>query len=92
MSLANSPHRADICRIYIRITRRMTLDETAFREWQEQMKITAVQAAKLLGKSPDTISRYRTTGVPASEALVVGLACSALAMGLRPWGAYSEAR
>jgi transcriptional regulator with XRE-family HTH domain len=49
-----------------------------FKEWQSRMGWSAVETAKRLGKSPDTISAYRINGVPASQSRLVGLAMAAL--------------
>jgi transcriptional regulator with XRE-family HTH domain len=49
-----------------------------FRDWQERMGWSAAEVAKRLGKSPDTISAYRISGVPKAQARVVGLAMAAL--------------
>ncbi len=49
-----------------------------FKDWQERMGWSAAEAAKRLGKSPDTISAYRINGVPKAQATVVGLAMAAL--------------
>jgi transcriptional regulator with XRE-family HTH domain len=55
-----------------------------FKEWQVTMGWSAAEAARRLGKSPDTISKYRAKGVPQREALVVTLACKALEAGIKP--------
>ena len=55
-----------------------------FKEWQKSMGWTAAEAARRLGKSPDTISAYRSKGVPLREAVVVSLACKALTAGMKP--------
>ena len=49
-----------------------------FKDWQERMGWSAIETAKRLGKSPDTISAYRINGVPKAQAIVVGLAMAAL--------------
>ncbi|CDX26760.1 conserved hypothetical protein [Mesorhizobium plurifarium] len=61
------------------------MDSGTFIAWQSHMRFTSAEAARQLGKSADTISRYRRFGVPESEALIVGLACTAIAMKLPPW-------
>lgn len=58
-----------------------------FLAWMARVHLNIGQAAEVLGKSRDTIARYRTDGVPEREAKVVGLACAAYAHGLPPWGA-----
>lgn len=56
-----------------------------FVAWQKHLGLSNAEAGRRLGKSADTISRYRSAGVPASEAEIVGLACSALALAIVPW-------
>ena len=56
-----------------------------FKIWMAEVGLNGRQAAEALGKSEDTISRYRTVGVPPSEAGVIRLACAALAAKLAPW-------
>lgn len=46
----------------------------AFNAWLAAMKITGSEAGRLLGVSPNTITRYRQTGGPR----MLGLACAAL--------------
>jgi len=60
----------------------MTADR--FKDWQKRMGWSAAEAAKRLGKSPDTISAYRINGVPKAQAQVVGLAMAALEHRLEP--------
>lgn len=55
-----------------------------FKEWQARMGWAGAEAGKRLGKSADTISKYRTQGVPPREAIVVSLACKALEAGIKP--------
>lgn len=55
-----------------------------FKAWQADMGWTATEAARRLGKSADTISRYRAHGVPERDAVTVALACKALANRLTP--------
>lgn len=59
----------------------MTADD--FRGWMLEMGWTIQQASYHLGKSIETIRRYRLEGVPAREATVIWLACEALRAGLR---------
>jgi hypothetical protein len=61
------------------------MSKDQFVAWQKHLGISNAEAGRRLGKSADTIGRYRTQGVPASEAIMVGLACSALALGVPPW-------
>lgn len=63
------------------------MDAKDFRIWQAMVDKNGMQAAMALGKSPDTISRYRKFGVPASEAPIVRLAMAAIAAGLKPYEA-----
>lgn len=56
-----------------------------FKRWQIDAGLNGREAADALGKSEDTISRYRTQGVPASESPVVRLACAAIISKLPPW-------
>ena len=49
-----------------------------FKEWQESMGWSAAETARRLGKSPDTITSYRISGVPETQSKVVGLAMAAL--------------
>lgn len=55
-----------------------------FKAWQATMGWTAAEAGRRLGKSADTISKYRANGVPEREAIVVTLACNALEAGMKP--------
>lgn len=55
-----------------------------FKDWQARMGWSAAETAKRLGKSPDTISAYRISGVPKAQSLVVGLAMAALEHRLEP--------
>lgn len=61
------------------------MDAETFKAWQAHMGFNGAVAAHRLGKSEDTISRYRRHGVPKSEARIVGYACSAIAMMLPEW-------
>ena len=63
------------------------MDSQTFIAWQEHMGFSGAEAAREIGKSADTISRYRRNGVPESESRIVGLACAAIAMKLPAWGA-----
>lgn len=49
-----------------------------FKDWQDRMGWSAAEAARRLGKSPDTISTYRVYGVPETQSVVVELAMAAL--------------
>ncbi len=49
-----------------------------FKDWQERMGWSAIECARRLGKSADTISAYRISGVPKAQSIVVGLAMAAL--------------
>lgn len=61
------------------------MDSGTFIAWQSHMRFTSAEAARQLGKSADTISRYRRNGVPESEARIVALACAAIAMKVPAW-------
>jgi hypothetical protein len=56
-----------------------------FKLWMVEAGLNGRQAADALGKSEDTISRYRTSGVPKSETAIVRLACAAIVAKLAPW-------
>jgi hypothetical protein len=58
-----------------------------FRIWLAMVDKNGEQAAVALGKSTDTIGRYRKKGIPASEAYIVRLAMAAVAAGIKPWSA-----
>lgn len=55
---------------------RYIADVTAagFRAWLKAMNISGAEAARLLGVSPDTITRYKAKGGPK----LLALACAAL--------------
>jgi len=57
------------------------MSASEFAEWLKAMKISGAEAARQLGITPNTITRYRRTGAP----LVVALACSALFHRLGEW-------
>ena len=57
----------------------MTASE--FQAWLNAMKISGAEAARLLGVTKNTITRYRQSGAPR----VVGLACSALYHRIGEW-------
>lgn len=57
----------------------MTAD--AFEDWRKAMKISGAEAARLLGVTANTITRYKTEGAPKA----VALACSALYHRLEEW-------
>jgi len=56
----------------------------AFRSTQERLGLSGIQIGQALGKSEDTIVRYRQTGVPERESRAIRLALAALAYGLPP--------
>ena len=63
----------------------------AFALWLKAMKDAGLArsdaaCARLLGKSPDTMVRYKQRGVVGPEATVIALACRALMHRLEPWG------
>lgn len=57
----------------------MTAQE--FNGWLQAMRITAAEAGRLLGVTPNTITRYKRQGGPKS----IGLACAALYHRLEEW-------
>lgn len=62
-----------------------------FRKWQagievEGRGIRGVELARRLGKHQDTISTYRTVGIPDSEESVMRLAMAAISAGIKPFG------
>lgn len=61
------------------------MDAATFRAWQAHMGFNGAETARRLGKSEDTISRYRKRGVGRSESRSIGLACAAISMGLPEW-------
>jgi hypothetical protein len=58
----------------------------AFCRWLSTMKITGAAAARLLGVSPNAITRYKRKGTDTATAL----ACAALYHRLEPWGDECE--
>jgi hypothetical protein len=62
-----------------------TMQAKDFKLWMVEAGLNGRQAADALGKSTDTISRYRITGVPKSEAAIVRLACAAVLAKIEPW-------
>ncbi|TIW23120.1 MAG: GIY-YIG nuclease family protein [Mesorhizobium sp.] len=65
--------------------------DNEFVAWQERMDITCAEAARLLGKSEDTISRYRLNGIPNHMKQVLELACYAIENGIPAWGSTEPA-
>jgi len=63
------------------------VDQKSFRIWQATVGLNGREVAEALGKSEDTVTRYRTHGVPKTEATIVRLAMAAVAAGLAPWSA-----
>lgn len=61
------------------------MDADTFKAWQAHMQLSNAEAARQLGKSEDTISRYRRLGVPASESTLVSKTCTAVALNLPGW-------
>jgi len=68
----------------------VTVTAKAFREWMEHLRLSGVQAAAVLGRSEEAISRWRHNGVPKRDASVVALAMSAYAHRLPPWGVAAK--
>lgn len=56
----------------------------AFRAAQDRLNLSGKEIGEALGKSQDTIVRYRQQGVPERESRTVRLALAALAYGLPP--------
>lgn len=56
-----------------------------FKQWMAEADFNGRETAEALGKSEDTISRYRTAGVPKSESAVIRLACAAIVQKVGPW-------
>lgn len=56
-----------------------------FKLWMVEAGLNGREAAEALGKSTDTISRYRIVGVPTTEAPIVRLACAAVLAKIEPW-------
>jgi len=52
-----------------------------FDAWLTHMGLSERRAAELLGVAPSTIGQWRRVSTPP----LLGLACAALAAGLRPW-------
>ena len=63
-----------------------------FKLWMVEAGLNGRAAAEALGKSEDTISRYRTAGVPRSESAIVRLACAAIIAKVNPWYSSGAAR
>ena len=57
----------------------------SFRAWQEHAGLSGRAVSEALGKSEDTIVRYRKHGVPDRESRAIRLAIRALANALPPW-------
>lgn len=56
----------------------------AFRAAQDRLNLSGKEIGEALGKSQDTIVRYRQQGVPERESRAVRLALAALSYGLPP--------
>ena len=52
-----------------------------FDAWLTNMGLSERRAAELLGVAPSTIGQWRRVSTPP----LLGLACAALAAGLKPW-------
>lgn len=57
----------------------------SFRAAQEHLGLSGIQIGQALGKSPNTIVRYRRDGVPEGESRAIRLALRAIANALPPW-------
>jgi ActR/RegA family two-component response regulator len=53
----------------------------AFQRWLAEMRISASEAARLLGVHPNTITKYKAKGGPR----IVALACAALFHRMEVW-------
>ena len=62
----------------------MTADE--FKGWMAHRGYNMLQAADALGISRNTVTRYLAQGTDKT----IALACSADAMGLKPWPAHAR--
>jgi hypothetical protein len=58
----------------------MTADN--FTAWMARMNLNLLQAAAELGIGRNTAAKYAREGAPR----YIGLACSAIAQGFKPWG------
>lgn len=58
-----------------------------FEAWLEHMGWSGLEAARRLGLSKDTVTKYKRHGAP----ITVALACAALASGLPPWTGDDDA-
>jgi transcriptional regulator with XRE-family HTH domain len=56
----------------------------AFRATQDRLGLSGKELGEALGKSQDTIVRYRQQGVPERESRAIRLALAALSYGLPP--------
>lgn len=59
----------------------MAMTAEDFNAWLELQGLSGREAARRLGVSNDTITRYKRGGAP----LYIALACSAICHGLPPW-------
>lgn len=62
-----------------------------FRNWQNSIEIEGrpirgIELARRLGRTDDTITKYRNVGVPDSEEPTLRLAMAAISANLKPWG------
>lgn len=62
------------------------MEAKQFRLWQAELGLSGREVADAMGKTPDTITNYRTKGVPEREVTIVRLAMAAIAAKLPPWG------
>lgn len=65
---------------------------TQFNAWLQHMDLSERRAAELLGVAAGTVGDWRrgtsrSTGKPINPPPLLGLACAALAAGLREWAA-----
>lgn len=58
-----------------------------FNAWLALRGISGREAARQLGVSNDTVTRYKRAGAP----LYIALACAAISFGLPPWRKAEDA-
>jgi predicted transcriptional regulator len=59
----------------------LTMSAKAFQGWLDVMDISAAEASRLLGVSPNTITKYKRRGARKETAL----ACAALFHRIKEW-------
>ncbi len=63
-----------------------------FRNWMTfvevfERPVRGVELARMLGRAPETISRYRSEGVADTEEKIMRLAMAAIIRDVQPWAA-----